>query len=76
MHDNYPPGQADNAFAPYNQAVEEDPKDDLFHQMCEYLDEHDSDFLHLHCDAQGWFFEKPNDETRYALPIKYWIVAQ
>ncbi len=76
MQDNYPPGQANNAFAPYNQDVEEDPLEDLFQEMCDFLTERDSDFLHLHCDEKGWFFKKPSDPSRYALPTKYWLVAK
>lgn len=73
--DLYPPGLADNAFAPYNQP-ESDPREDLFQEMCDFLEDHGSDFQSLHLDKGGWFYEKENDKTRYPLPNKYWLVAE
>lgn len=75
--DFYPPGLADDAFAPYNQEVDDtDPREELFQEMVDYLEERDSTFERLHLDKQGWFFEKEADSTRYPLPVKYWIVAK
>lgn len=73
--ENYPPGFENHPNGPYT----ENPREDLFSEMLEFLDENDSNILDLEFDQGEWFytaFDQDGVKQKYLLPEKYWSVVQ
>ncbi len=67
-----------NPSAPWNQEAEESPKDHLFQEMVDFLEEQGSSTDTLELRTEGWFYRIANVErgSYQKLPTKYWLVAE
>lgn len=82
MNDNYAPGWENHPSAPWNQepeeVQEEDPRDELYQEMVDFLEKHGSSVDTLELKTDGWFYRIANVErgSYEKLPTKFWLVAQ